>query len=231
MKLEFISKKSITRIIFLSFYLCFASNVYGVVLNSRDELLSELGTSAITEDFESYIFPANTAKRVGTVLDADSIIEGQGPGLVCEGVRFMEFKSNLGLQWDRQFQYGLQSAALVTDGELIVDFISPVTHFGFDMFWFDVYPSLEYPATVQVLGVDKLSLLYEIDIFEPFAPDFFFFGFADEGGIGRIVLFRDQITELGVSPIIDNLTFGIVPEPATFLLFVLGSFLLRKRKV
>ena len=151
------------------------SNVSGVIIDSRDDLLSLLGPNAVTEDFESFIFPAYTAQRVGTVLDADL-----RPGLVCEGVRFIQsYSSPEGLQWDRQFQYGLQSAALVTDGKLIVDFLIPVTHAGFDMFWFNVYPSLAYPATVQVFGADDVTELYSFNIFEPFAPDFYFFGFAN----------------------------------------------------
>jgi len=134
------------------------------------------------------------------------------PGLVREGVRFIEAGSQAGLQWDRQFEYGLQSAAMVTDGQLIVDFLSPVTHVGFDMFWFNVGVQLASPATVQVFGADDGSLLHTMDVFEPYAPNALFFGFSDNGGIGRVVLFRDENGLPGVSPIIDNLTFGVAPE-------------------
>ncbi|MCD6050242.1 MAG: hypothetical protein K0Q55_1645, partial [Verrucomicrobia bacterium] len=66
------------------------------------------------------------------------------------------------------------------------------------------------PSTVQVYAADDTTLLYSADIFEPFAPDFHFFGYSDSRGIGKIVLFRDESPFLSVSPIIDNLTFGYV---------------------
>lgn len=197
------------------------SKVQGAVIESRSDLNSQLGPNAVTEGFESYLFPADTARRVGTVLDSSSVIEGQGPGLVVEGVRFVQSDRNgEGLQWDRQ----TQSAAMVTDGKLIVDFTIPTTHFGLDMFWFDVGFPLAHPATVQVYGADDVSLNYSVNIFEPFAPNSRFFGFADNGGIGRVVLFRDEGESEGVSPIIDNLTFGFtpVPEPGTLTLALLG---------
>jgi hypothetical protein len=98
---------------------------------------------------------------------------------------------------------------MVTDGRLIVDFTVPVSHVGFDMFWFDVGFPLADPATVQVFAADDVTMIYSTNIFEPFAPDLYFFGFTDSRGIGRIVLFRDEGEDsLGVSPIIDNLTFG-----------------------
>lgn len=188
------------------------SKVHGGVIESRADLLAQLGPAAITEDFEAYKFPTNTAERVGTEVDATSVIDGQGPGLVQAGVRFIQAPAGEGLQWDRQFQYGLTSAAMVSDSELIVDFTVPVSHAGFNMFWFDVGFPLANPSTVQVYAADDVTMLYSTNIFEPFAPDSYFFGYTDSRGIGRIVLFRDEGDDLGVSPMIDNLTFGFVPE-------------------
>jgi len=185
----------------------------GTVIESRSDLLTQLGSAAVTEDFEAYIFPDNSAQRVGTEVDAASVIDGQGPGLVKPGVRFIQQPAGEGLQWDRQFGYGTTSAALVTDDKLVVDFTVPVSHVGFDMFWFNVGSPLANPSTVQVYAANDVTLLYTTNIFEPFAPDSYFFGYADSGnGIGRIVLFRDEGDGmLGVSPMIDNVTFGAVP--------------------
>ena len=92
---------------------------------------------------------------------------------------------------------------MVTDNKLIVDFTAPVSHAGFDLFWFDVGFPLANPGTVQIYAADDVTLLYSTNIFEPFAPDFYFFGYSDSRGIGSIVLFRDEGEGLGVSPMID----------------------------
>lgn len=189
-------------------------DLFAAVISSRFILAAQLGQAAVIEDFESYIFPDEAAIRVGVMVDEDSIIEGQGPGLVKPGVRFIapdaEFATWRGLQWDRQFSYGLTSAAMVTDGLLVADFTVPVTHVGFDMFWFNIGTPLTTPSTVQIYATDDTTLLYSTNIFEPFAPDFHFFGYSDTRGIGKIVLFRDEAPFISVSPIIDNLIFGYV---------------------
>ena len=184
----------------------------GEVLPSRSALLSQLGSAAVTEKFESYLFPTNTAKRVGAAVDATSVIDGQGPGLVVQGVRFLESPRGEGLQWDRQFEYGLQSAALCSETRLIVDFTTPVTHAGFDMFWFDVPNTILDPSTVQVFAADDVSMLYATNIVLPRAPNSVFFGFTENRGIGRIVLFIEDIEGFDPGPLIDNLTFGFVPS-------------------
>jgi len=191
------------------------------VIDSRTNLLADLGTNAVTEDFEGLVFPTNTAVRVSALVDATSVIDGQGPGLVKPGVRFMQYPAvesdpDYGLQWDRQFQYGTTSAALLCDYKLIVDFTVPVSHVGLDMFWFDVGSPLD-PSTVEVYAANDLTLLYRTNIFEPFAPDSCFFGYADSvHSIGRVVLYRvDFEGELSYGPMIDNLTFGAVPGSMT----------------
>src|SRR4051794_856052 len=87
------------------------------VVNTRSALLNVLGTGAVTEDFETFKFATNTAERVGATLDPTTALLGQGPGLIKDGLKFTEspYRVDLGLQWDRQFQYGLTSAAFVTD--------------------------------------------------------------------------------------------------------------------
>ena len=210
-------------VIALSAYLLLHSGLLtkaqSAVISSRNDLTVQLGAAAVTEDFEGYVFPVGNAQRVGTVLDASSVIEGQGPGLVREGARFIQDDINgEGLIWDRQ----THSGAMVTDGRLVVDFTVPTTHVGFDLFWFF---ALAHPATIQVFGADDLSLTHSVQIFEPASPDSVFFGFSDNAGIGRLVLFRQEGGDtLGVSPIIDNVTFGFapVPEPGTLTLALLG---------
>ena len=187
----FLKRTGLLAMIFLSGIL--PIRAAGTVIESRSDLLAQLGSAAVTEDFEAYIFPDYSARRVGTQLDATSVLEGQGPGLIKPGVQFIQQPAGEGLQWDRQFDYGTTSAALVSDDELIVDFTVPVSHVGFDMFWFDVGFPLAHPSTVEVYAANDATLLYTTDIAEPFAPDSYFFGYADTGsGIGRIVLFRDE---------------------------------------
>lgn len=188
-------------------------NAQGGVITSRTNLLAQLGSAAVTEDFEGYVFPDDTAQRVGVEVDSTSVINGQGPGLVKPGVKFIQSPAGDGLQWDRQFQYGLTSAAMVSDAELIIDFTVPVSHVGFDMFWYNTGFPPANPSTIQVYATNDVTLLYSTNIFEPIAPDSYFFGYTDRGGIGRIVLFRDEGGSLGVSALIDNLTFGLAPGP------------------
>jgi len=217
MQSEVINRTTALAVLF-ALQIVLGARLHGAVISSREDLNSQLGAAAVTENFESYLFPAGTAERVGTVLDASSVLGGQGPGLVREGIRFIEgHPAGDGLQWDRQ----TGSGAMVTDGQLILDFTIPTTHVGFDMFWFF---ALNYPATIQVFGADDLSLKHSVDIFDPAWPNSTFFGYADNAGIGRVVLFRDEGGELGVSPIIDNLTFGYapVPEPGAISLGLLG---------
>ena len=188
------------------------SNAHGGLLPSRGTLVSQLGSAAVTENFESFLFPTNTAKRVGAAVDATSVIDGQGPGLVVQGVRFLESPRGEGLQWDRQFEYGLLSAALCSETRLIIDFTTPVSHAGFDMFWFTVPHVILDPSTVQVFAADDVSMLYTTNFVEPTAPNSVFFGFEENNGIGRIVLFRLDIEGFDPGPLIDNLTFGFVPS-------------------
>jgi len=182
------------------------------VIETRATLLAQLGTAAVTEDFESYQFPTNSAEKISTELDATTVIGDQGPGLVKPGVRFIQSPPFEGLQWDRQFQYGLTSAALVSDTKLIVDFTVPVNYVGFDLFWYWAMNPPYHPSTVQVYATDYSTLLYSVDIRDPDPTNPYFFGFTDSRGIGKIVMFRQEGSDLGVSPMIDNLTFGFVPS-------------------
>ncbi|MCD6051803.1 MAG: hypothetical protein K0Q55_3212, partial [Verrucomicrobia bacterium] len=152
------------KLALVAFILFLVTDLSAAVISSRAVLAARLESAAVTEDFESFVFPDEAALRVGVILDASSIIAGQGPGLVKPGVRLSapdaEMATWRGLQWDRQFSYGLQSAAMVTDGRLVADFTVPVTHVGFDMFWFNVGNPLATPSTVQVYAADDTTLLY-----------------------------------------------------------------------
>jgi hypothetical protein len=192
-------------------YLSVTANAAAGTIATRNELVGQLGAGAITENFETFVLPPDGTARVGTNLNSDSVVAGQGPGLVKPGLTFIQSPAREGLQWDRQFGYGLLSEALVSDKKMIIDFANPVTHVGFNMFWYHTEFAPANPTTVEVYGPDKASLLYTTNIFEPFAPDFYFFGYADGNGIGRIILFRQEGSSLGVTALIDDLTFGFAP--------------------
>jgi hypothetical protein len=183
-----------------------------IVIETRATLLAQLGTAAVTEDFEGYQFPTNSAEKISTELDATTVIGAQGPALVKPGVRFIQSPPYEGLQWDRQFEYGLTSAALVSDTKLIVDFMVPVNHVGLDLFWYWAMNPPWHPSTIQVYAADDSTLLYSADVRDPDPANPYFFGFSDSRGIGKIVMFRQEGSSLGVSPMIDNLTFGFVPS-------------------
>src|SRR3989338_7405329 len=100
---------------------------------TRAELHLQLGSALLTEDLEGYVFaPGTTWIQPGAIIDSSLTINGQGPGLVHDNIRFLSTLTNppsgAGLTLDRQTDYQLTSTAIRTDGNLIIDFVTPVTH-------------------------------------------------------------------------------------------------------
>ena len=211
MKSGFSGRSAVSLVSIVAAALMIAAPATATVIDTRAGLLAKLRTAAITEDFEGYQFPTNSAQKISFELDATTVIANQGPGLVKPGVRFIQSPPYEGLQWDRQFEYGLTSAALVSDNKLIVDFTAPVNCVGFDLFWYWAMNPPYHPSTIEVYAADDGTLLYSADVRDPDPTNPYFFGFTDSRGVGRIVMFRQEGSDLGVSPMIDNLTFGFVP--------------------
>lgn len=207
------------------------------ILLTRNDLDTSLGAAASTEDFESWTGSALTAPDFDT-LDSSTILGGQGPGIVNDGLLFTADPGPAGfsfLQLDRSGFYNVPSGSLLAVGQgLIIDFQDFVTDAGFDFFEFDGSADT---ATITVFGADDTTLLYTSGLLSaPNAPASNFFGYQDLSGIGKIEI---SSTNRPFSPLIDNLTYGStvapVPEPSTMALIAIGAGLagvnaLRRRR-
>ena len=177
----------------------------------------------MTEDFESFSIAHGGAGGVGpgiSTLDSTTVFLSQGPGLVIPGFALQ----GGGLQWNGNGYFGLPTRTVLMknlsafDSETI-DFTSPVQAFGVDLLAFDGYG---FTATAVIYGADDTTVLTTVNDISIFGgASIAFLGASDSGGIGKVVLGQD--TWPSWAPIIDNLTFGIIPEPSTLLLTALGG--------
>jgi hypothetical protein len=182
---------------------------------TRAELQALLAGRGTLEDFESFDVAVGSGDSLNcATLDAAAICEGQGPGLVEDGVSFT-FRG-YGI-WDGAGYYGSESKELLSsDYAIYIDFTAPVQAFGVDLRAFTGFAA---PAHMRVLGPDGTTLLGTsfFVLSETGAP--VFAGWEDLGGIGRIELSQSQHPW---SPILDDLEFGPIPEPRTAALLALG---------
>ena len=197
------------------------------LIADRATLDALLGPTAVTEDFERFQIGFGDAVNLDVAtLDSSTIANGQGPGLVVPGVRFV---SSSQLQWNGPGWFGQPSKDLLSnsgDSTLLVDFTAATSAFGLELLSFTGFPDT---AMVTIYASDDATVLATFSGI-PVAGEFF--GFTDPGGIGGARL-------TGVfpwSPIIDNLEFGrvtAVPEPSSLLMTtggILGLALLRRRR-
>ena len=202
----------------------------GTIISDRTQLNTILGGSGVTENFENYNVPDGNGDGLQATLDSSTVVNGQGPGLVVNGVTFVAGSSNL--QWNGANYFGSPSKELVAGQPMNIDFSVPVNAFGLDLRAFTGFGDT---ATVTIFGTDDSTVL---DTISPIGlagtgvP--VFFGYQDIAGIGKIELTQQS----GFwSPMIDNLTFAqsaaaSTPEPSTVLgLGLLGLGALVKRQL
>ena len=203
----------------------------GTIISDRTQLNTILGGSGVTENFENYNVPDGDSGGLQATLDSSTVVNGQGPGLVVNGVTFVAGSSNL--QWNGANYFGSPSKELVALSQpMNIDFSVPVNAFGLDLRAFTGFGDT---ATVTIFGTDDstvLDTISSIGLAGTGVP--VFFGYQDIAGIGKIELTQQS---LFWSPIIDNLTFGqsaaaSTPEPSTVLgLGLLGLGALVKRQL
>lgn len=192
---------------------------------TRAGLQTILGGPGSVEDFESFNIGTGNATTIDcATLSAAAVCNGQGPGLVIDGVSFVF--SGAG-QWNGQSYFGAPSRELLSNGQpLVVDFTSPARAFGVDLRAFSGFPAT---AAISIYGADDSTLLgtiTSINLASSGVP--VFAGWEDASGIGSF-----SLTQSGRawSPMMDNLEFGpanlSVPEPASALLLAAGLMALR----
>ena len=105
-----------------------------------------------------------------------------------------------------------------------INFDIPTQAFGVDLYAFTGYGDT---AVARIYATDRTTLLYTlVTLTLNTNGDATFLGFKDVSGIGKVTL--DSSGDHGYfwSPLIDNLTFGVVPEPSTGLMLSGGLALL-----
>ena len=225
-------EKILFRLMLSLLAILFIGNVVSAEeIADRGSLNSMLGASGVTEDFETFIITDNEATNIGTTdLNSSTVVFGQGPDLVVDGV---VFHSDSFLQWNSEGYYGLPSKNISTtySKNLTIYFMNPVNAFGLDMLVFGNYND---NASITVFGTESEDPIYSAsNIFLSTAQSPVFWGYRDDMNIGKVIIsgsMRDY------SPLIDSVTFGnVVPEPVSSALFVLGGAVLafkrRKAKV
>ena len=203
--------RSLRRAAGLLWVLVWASAAEAAPIASRPALQALL-VGGTLEDFESFAVASGTAVGLScATLDATAVCNGQGPGLVVPGISFP--LSVIG-QWNGAGYFGSPSRELLAgDPASVIDFGVPVQAFGVDLRAFAGFPGT---ATVTVFASDDVTpigTLASIALGASGAP--VFAGWEDLAGIGRV-----EVTQTGQvwTPPIDNLEFGIVPEPSSLSL-------------
>ena len=93
-----------------------AANASADIVPDRATLDGILGGSAVTEDFESFSVAFGSADSLDVAsLDAFTIANGQGPGLVQPGATYWD-PSATQLQWNGDTYFGLESQTLLSNG-------------------------------------------------------------------------------------------------------------------
>jgi hypothetical protein len=193
------------------------------VIADRTTLNSIIGASGKTVDFESFNISAGGATNVSgiSVLDSTTIASGQGPNLVPAGVTFSFGSGNL--QWNDAGYYGAPSREILSNvnNSIEISFSTAAKAFGVDVRAFNGYTET---ATITVYAADKTTVLSTIpSISLPTNGTAYFFGYQSASGIGKVVLSQ---TPNNWSPMIDNLTFSVIPEPPVQALLGGGMALL-----
>jgi len=189
---------------------------------SRAALDAFLGSSAIDEDFETYAIATNFAP-VGATVDSTTVVNGQGPNLVVDGVALSTSSGNIIWQANNYFNIPTKTIGTDVSTDLTVNFTTPVSAFGVDLLNYELFPST---YNVTVYGADDATVIGSLlGIAFPSAVTPRFFGFENASGIGG---FRVDQTA-GFGPVIDNLEFGAVPEPGSMLLLGTGLAAVARR--
>lgn len=202
------------------------------LISDRATLDGLLGLNGTFEDFEAYSIASGSANPlfdpadvIINQLDSSSIANGQGPGLVKDGA-YYSTAAGFGMQWCGDDWFGMDGKTI--GGNSGGDYTSiwytqPVTAMGVDVQVFSGYGGAHqarvYDTSNNLIGVHD----FVVD------SGRYFFGWADDGGIGRVEI---DFLLFTWGAMIDDHQYGVaVPAPgAITMLGLAGLFGSRRRR-
>ena len=183
----------------------------------RATLNAILGTP-IVDDFETYLIAPGEFSLPFVFLDATTVVDEQGPGLVSDGVTY-SVPGNVVFVAEDFFVIGhSQGLVFGSIGAMEIDFVDPVPAFGLDWDPFDQFD----PVVFSVFAADDTTSLgtwVNPLVFGPLMP---FFGVEHAAGIGKVIMGLPEGPRFGF---VDNVTYAPIPEPGTAVLASVGACL------
>ncbi len=212
------------QILVLSLALAIPLAAHAQVISTRGDLNSIL-TSSTTDDFETYRVADGGADVMNTAfLDSNSVVNNQGPGLVNPGASYSD-PSNSGLQWNGFNYYGQTSKDILSNGAgtIQIDYANFTQAIGLDANNFAGYA---YSGSMEVWNGNTLVDTVNFNLGGG-SGESVFLGYRNDSGITRVVVTSPTYSW---SPLIDNHTYGVVPEPASLAVMGLSALALVRRR-
>jgi hypothetical protein len=183
------------------------------------------GTSSL-ENFEAFVVANGDAKGfniANNILDNTTIAAGQGPNLIVPGLKLL---TNAGFQWNGAGWHGQPSKDLNSiERTITIDFVDPAQMMSVDITAFsgfaDTFTATVYAANDSTILDTFSSLPLSGTVGSNGNVTSYHFSYSTTDGMGKVSLTSGG---QGWSPLIDNVSFGALPEPsmiaASFLLFI-----------
>lgn len=192
-------------------------------INDRATLNSLL-TSSVTDDFESFDIGSGGATTTDvSSLDSGSVVNGQGPGLVNPGATYSGDGS---IQWNGDQYYNIATKSILdnsSNGTLKIDYANGTQAMGLDannFVGFGYSGQMDVYNGASLVGTVKFNLAGN-------GGETVFLGYQNAAGITSVVISSPTYSW---SPIIDNHTYGVVPEPFSMATLGIGALALLRRK-
>lgn len=211
------------RILMLALLLIAGSAAHAQQIFTRGQLNSLLASST-TDDFETFAVGDSAASYMTlSALDHTTVLNGQGPGLVNPGSTYLFPGGNI--QWNGNNYYNLQTKTIMSGSQyLYIDYSVQTQAFGIDLRGFLTYP---YSGTVYVFDMAAVQIAVIPFNIASGGTESVFVGWQNDPGIKRVEIYSSAYTW---SPIIDNHTYGVVPEPASLVALGIGLTAVLMRK-